>query len=463
MNDNVRTGTRAPGSDELLRLVFESAHDYAIFSLDPGGLVTSWNSGAERLMGWTAGDIVGLTADVIFLPEDREAGAPEQERVVAAATGRATDERWQQRKDGSRFWASGLMMRLDGRDSGFVKILRDRTEKHLYDERLRDSEERFRLLATNIPQLVFRCLSDGNRTWPSPQWIDFTGLGVEESKGFGWVDAVHPDDRQATLEGWLAAQSTGEYYVQHRVRRRSDGQYRWHQTRARPILGSNAAQTDWVGTMTDVHDLRGLQERQKVLMAELQHRTRNLLALTLSMAHQTLRRSTSLEAFGHEFDRRLRALGRVQVLITGVDYQKVDLRDLLTAELQAHDSSCLDSGKVSLDGPAVPLTAKAAQALGLALHELTTNSAKYGALSAAAARLDISWTIEASSAARSLLLDWKERGIALSPEADRRQGYGSELIQRALPYQLCADTRLAFEPDGVRCTIKVMLEDGDDG
>ena len=453
--------SRAPATDELLRLVIESAHDYAIFSMDPEGLVTSWNSGAERLMGWTAEEIVGRTADVIFIPEDRAAGGPEQERAQAAATGRAEDERWQQRKDGTRFWASGLLMQLDDRSQGFVKILRDHTEKHLAEDRVRRSEERFRLLATNVPQLVFRGLSDGSRTWPSPQWIDFTGLGVEASLGLGWLDAIHPDDRDGTVAAWRTAQSTGEYYFEHRVRRKADGQYRWHQTRARALHQLDGQPDDWVGTMTDVHDLRGLQERQKVLMAELQHRTRNLLALTQSIATQTLRRRPSLETFEREFASRLAALSRVQGVISGVDYRNVDLHDLLTAELQAHDGQHLDSGRVRLDGPALPLTAAAAQALGLALHELATNAAKYGALAHEGGRLTVTWRIEARGPTRTAVLSWKESGVKLSG-ASVRSGYGRELIERALPYQLEAETKLAFEPDGVHCTIAVSLPDGSD-
>jgi PAS domain S-box-containing protein len=453
---------RAPATDELLRLVIESAHDYAIFSMDPEGLVTSWNSGAERVTGWAADEILGRTADVIFPPEDRAAGGAEQERAQASATGRAEDERWQQRKDGTRFWASGLMMRLEDRSQGFAKILRDRTEHHLAEERVRLSEERFRLLATNIPQLVFRGLSDGNRTWPSPQWIDFTGLGVEASLGLGWLDAIHPDDREGTLAAWRAAAGTGEYYFEHRIRRRSDGQFRWHQTRARAIHQLEGPPIDWVGTMTDVHDLRGLQERQKVLMAELQHRTRNLLAVTQSIATQTLRRSDSLVEFEREFARRLAALSRVQGLITGVDYRNVDLRDLLTAELQAHDGKHLDSGRVRLDGPALSLPAAAAQALGLALHELATNAVKYGALAHDGGRLAVVWQIESRDSARVVVLSWKESGLSLSG-TPTRSGYGRELIERALPYQLGAETRLDFEPDGIRCTIAVTLQGAADG
>ena len=453
---------RAPATDELLRLVIESAHDYAIFSMDSEGLVTSWNSGAERLTGWSAEEIVGRTADVIFTPEDRADGGPEQEREQAFATGRAEDERWQQRKDGTRFWASGLMMQLEDRSQGFTKILRDRTEHHLANERVRLSEERFRLLATNIPQLVFRGLSDGSRTWPSPQWIDFTGLGVEASLGLGWLDAIHPDDREGTRTAWRTAQASGEYYFEHRIRRRVDGQFRWHQTRARAIHQLEGPPIDWVGTMTDVHDLRGLQERQKVLMAELQHRTRNLLAMTQSIATQTLRRSDSLGEFEREFAHRLAALSRVQGLITGVDYRNVDLRDLLTAELQAHEGKHLDTGRIRLDGPALPLPAAAAQALGLALHELATNAVKYGALARDNGGLAVTWQIDKHGSERIIVLSWKETGVSLSGTPER-SGYGRELIERALPYQLGAETRLDFEPDGVHCTIAVPLQGAADG
>jgi PAS domain S-box-containing protein len=461
MNDPTPHATRGPLDDQLFRLMVESAHDYAIFSLDNAGVVTSWNTGAERLMGWAHADAVGNTADVIFTAEDRAAGVPEQERTQAAKRGRAEDERWQQRKDGTRFWASGLMMRLDEPNAGFVKVLRDRTDAHLANERLRKSEERFRLLATNIPQLVFRSMSDGNRTWPSPQWIEFTGLGVEQSLGFGWLDAIHPEDRGPTLAAWTGAIDRGEYYCEHRLRRRSDGQYRWHQTRARSI--GRDEPRDWVGTMTDIHDLRALQERQRVLMAELQHRTRNLLAIVQTIVSRTLRGSDSLQSFELEFSRRLQALSRVQALISGVDYQSLDLRDLLIAELQAHDGRQLNSGRVTLDGPAFPLPAAAAQALGLAFHELVTNAVKYGALAQERGGLAVNWQVDRRDAEQVAKVEWKESGVAMPQGVARRAGYGRELIERALPYQLGAETELQFEPDGVRCSITVTLKSPTNG
>src|SRR3954468_2635563 len=96
-----------PGSHDV-----ESATDIAIIALDGQGEVTSWNVGAERLLGFADDEIVGRDGDVVFTPEDRDAGEPEKERIQARVKGRAQDERWHVRKDGSRFWASGLLMPL---------------------------------------------------------------------------------------------------------------------------------------------------------------------------------------------------------------------------------------------------------------------------------------------------------------------------------------------------------------
>jgi PAS domain S-box-containing protein len=447
-----------PNKEELFELVVESSIDFAIFTMDPNGLTTSWNVGAERLFGYAEEQMLGRSADAIFTAEDRAAAAPEKERSEASIHGRAADDRWHQRKDGSRFWASGLMMPLRGGGAGFVKITRDRTEQHQAGERLRENEQRFRLLATSIPQLVFLTRPDGHRTWPSPQWIAFTGVGFDASLGLGWMEAVHPDDREATQNAWQEARSGGEYYIEHRLRRESDGEYLWHQTRVKPLEGESAASSDWVGTMTDIDDLRGLQSRQHVLMAELQHRTRNLLSVVQSIANQTLRSSSSLEAFGTHFGSRLRALSRVQSLLARVEDQVIDIHALVSAELAAHTENDVGSSKIKISGPTVPPPPTAAQALGLALHELATNAVKYGALAQPTGKLEVTWELKAKKPTPEIALEWRESGVSM-PEggSPKRKGYGSELIERALPYQLRAKTQLDFGPDGVRCAILVPV------
>ena len=131
-------------SEERLRLVIENARDYAIFSTDVRRTITSWNSGAERLLGYTESEAVGRLADMIFTPEDRAGGAPEQEARTAMAEEGAADERMHLRKDGSRFWASGTLMRMDdssGGAIGFVKILRDETQARNARAQLQRSQD----------------------------------------------------------------------------------------------------------------------------------------------------------------------------------------------------------------------------------------------------------------------------------------------------------------------------------
>ncbi len=131
-------------SEQQLRLVMDNVQDYAILTADPKGIVTSWNPGALRTFQYSPDEIIGRNAEVLFTPEDRAAGEHDKELEEAARTGRASDDRWQMRKDGSRFWASGVSSAIrdvDNRLLGFVKILRDETPRKELEERLRTSNE----------------------------------------------------------------------------------------------------------------------------------------------------------------------------------------------------------------------------------------------------------------------------------------------------------------------------------
>jgi PAS domain S-box-containing protein len=442
-------------ADEMFELLVESATDFAIFAVDRDGLVATWNAGAERLTGYRADEIVGRSSDLIFTPQDRAAGAPEKERRVAATAGKARDERWHLRKDGSQFWGSGLLMPLSHGAPGFMKVLRDLTEQHQTQEVLRESEARFRILATSIPQLVFRTRPTGERTWGSPQWEVFTGLSDAQSRVYGWLNAVHPDDRELTMAAWDGAVERGSYYAEHRIRRIACNDYRWHQTRATAVDPADP-RGGWIGASTDIHDLRALQARQQVLLLELQHRTRNLLALVQALARQTLRSSPTMEAFVFDLEGRLRALSRVQGFVAGSDDELIGLRELVEAEIAAHSRRA--DGSIDMDGPRVMLEPTAAQSLALALHELATNAAKYGALSGRGGRLSILWRATDDGGRQQVRLDWTESGVDLPPPAEGvRSGYGRELIQNALPYQLGAATQWELRPDGVRCSIVVPL------
>jgi PAS domain S-box-containing protein len=133
---------------ELLSAWIDTARDYAIILLDPDGRVSSWNVGAERILGYPESEAIGLPLEIFFTPEDRQKKVPEREVAEALATGRASDDRWHMRKDTSRFWCSGVLMRVrdeDGTNRGFVKVMRDLTERKLMEERLRSRTEELML------------------------------------------------------------------------------------------------------------------------------------------------------------------------------------------------------------------------------------------------------------------------------------------------------------------------------
>lgn len=148
-------------TEERFRVLVEGARDYAMFLLDPDSVITFWNKGAERVFGWTREEVIGQSGDVIFVPEDKAKGAVEKEIDIALRDGRAPDRRFHLRKDGSRFWADGVLMRLDGESGelrGFAKVARDASDQYAIEEALRHAKdemeqrvvERTRdLLATN--------------------------------------------------------------------------------------------------------------------------------------------------------------------------------------------------------------------------------------------------------------------------------------------------------------------------
>ena len=352
-------------------------------------------------------------------------------------------------------------LRRDGEVVGGICVALDTTDYKRAGDALRSTEQRLRALVEGIPHLVWSAYDDGRRSWSSPQWTSFTGLSDAESRELGWIDAVHPDDRAGVLDAWKRAVETQRFEADFRLRHADDGRYRWFQARATPVRTEDGRILEWLGTSTDVDDLRHLQESQKVMVAELQHRTRNLIMIVQSIARQTMESSDSLATFAMRFRGRLAALARVQRLLTRSGKARIDVGTLLRLELDALGANEL-SEHIHLDGPEVPLQTSMVQTLALAIHELATNARKYGALSSHPGELEVTWRVDDSETDRPphLALVWTEKSTP--PRQSRRpmrRGYGRELIEHALPYTLNAATSYVVGEDGVRCTIDIPLED----
>lgn len=325
-----------------------------------------------------------------------------------------------------------------------------------------ESQTRFKTLALGISQLVWCARNNGDWTWASPQWTQFTGQTAADSLGSGWLGPVHPDDRSTTLQAWEKASETGHFISEHRIREGDTGIYRYFQTRATPVRDEAGDILEWLGTSTDIQNLRELQDRQSILVAELQHRTRNLLAVVSSIFIRTRKSSVSTDELALAFEDRLVALARVQGLLSRLNEgERIAFDALIRGEL--HALGVIDAAgqgdQVSLQGQSgILLRSSTVQTFALALHELATNATKYGAFAQQGGRLSVTWHLQQGEGSPRLKIIWSETGVHNQVD-DTGKGYGRELIERALPYQLGAETHYMLKEDGLVCTIELPVSE----
>ena len=211
--------------------------------------------------------------------------------------------------------------------------------------------------------------------------------------------------------------------------------------------------TEWLGTAADSEGVRGSERRHWLLVAELQHRTRNVLGLVRSLVRRTAETSASVEEYAAHLEGRISVLARTQAFAMRQPRAGVDLGELVDAELIGLAAR---EDKVKTAGPPVRLRPKAAETLGLALHELTTNAVKFGALCLPGGHLTITWRKELFREDPCVRFEWREEGVPdCAPPTHR--GFGRDLIERTVPYELRGATRLSFEAGGVRCAIDIPL------
>jgi two-component sensor histidine kinase len=238
-----------------------------------------------------------------------------------------------------------------------------------------------------------------------------------------------------------------------------NGDYRWFLSRALPIRDERAQIIRWFGTNTDSTDRLKADEQRILLINELNHRVKNTLATVQSLAMQTLRNTERTVDARKLFESRLMALSRAHDVLTVESWEGAKLRQVAGRALEPFASR---DGRVSIGGPDVWLTPKQALAISMALHELATNAAKYGALSNDVGRVRVDWAIRPLDGARELKLTWVEDG---GPKVRQpaRTGFGSRLIQRNLAHDLGGPATIDYRPQGVVSVIRTIIETNGQG
>ncbi|QFU17250.1 sensor histidine kinase [Microvirga thermotolerans] len=266
---------------------------------------------------------------------------------------------------------------------------------------------------------------------------------------------VHPEDQELISRSMTEAVETGntadyEFRAIH-----PDGTVRWMYARSRVMRDSKGQPTLMIGACLDITERKRAQERQALLVQELNHRVKNTLSVVQSLALHTRRGSGDPETYHRTFEARLLALSATHNILTRELWESASLEDILDAEMIPFGG--LDQNRVRASGEPVRLKPQQALCFGLALHELATNAAKYGALSVPHGRLDISWRAEPDEAGRTrLAVDWVERdGPPVEPP--RRLGFGSRLIERSIRDELDGLLEMRFAPEGLRCFMSLPL------
>ena len=368
-------------------------------------------------------------------------------RIVRADT-RAV--RWLRANGQYYFDATGNPVRLVG-------VLRDVTERKLIELSLRESEAQYRSALTvgRLGSWETNFMT-GVRTWSSEAMALF---GISPKDGIGKVGgpndefhlALHPDDKHLYQALHDLAQTSDTFPAEYRIVR-PDGSVLWLAGRGQVFERTSDGRCHrLLSVMADVTEQKKTELHIRFLLREMSHRSKNLLAVVQSIATQTMRTSANMSIFGNRFEQRLQGLAASHDILVDQNWEGATLSALVERQLAPFADP--GSERVIISGPKVDLNSTAAQAVGLALHELATNAVKYGALSVPSGSIAVTWSFD-SSKPPSLILDWLEKD-GPSVAKPERKGFGNAVIERMAPSSVSGSVTLDYAPTGLRWTLTI--------
>jgi PAS domain S-box-containing protein len=453
-------------SDEILELL-----PIATCVCDSNGRIVQYNQRAVEL--WGRAPQPGQTHDQFtaqcrfFAGSGRE--LPRSKLAEVLHTGRSirNEEVTVERTDGKHI---AVLLNIDplinaqGRLVGAINCFQDVTERRRMIDALdrsqhdlREQEERWSATYEHAAIGIVELDAEGRFLRVNEAICSITGMSREELLGWKLFGRTHPDDRDMD-EDLYRRQVTGDigfYSIEKRFVRK-DGRVLWIAVRSSTVRDTGGHFQYGVRVVQDITERKEAEERQKLLIDELNHRVKNTLATVQSLATQTARGTDSPDAFRRAFEGRLIALSQAHDQLTRRHWKSADLRDIVVAATTPHVAGLQE--RIAIEGEPLTVTPRVALTLAMALHELTTNAAKYGALSAPAGYISVSWRIERPAGRPALLrIEWVERdGPPVA--VPKRQGFGSRFIEGSVASELQGKAVLDYASAGFRCTMDIPFD-----
>jgi PAS domain S-box-containing protein len=447
-------------SEESLRLATESA-GMASWELDLETMQGEWSPNRFDLLGMErrADSRAGFDAWLERVhPEDREMVRSAAQRCFRTGTPYTIEYRVLRADNGEERWLQSHGSRIDYEDkrpSRFVGVSFDITDRKRAEAELRESEARFRTIFEQANDFLITTTLDQKITSVNPAVIDALGYSEEELIGASIGDFMDPDQLAIALEAFNHKMREGGSTRLTIAVRARDG---------RPLIWEINSQltTDAEGKPTGLHAIgRDMTEAKRaethlrLLVDELNHRVKNMLAIVQGVAQQSFKAGADPVAARAAFEGRLAALAEAHNLLTREHWGAVSMAQIIGDAVAPHG----DAARFELDGPDLPILPKTAITLALAIHELATNAVKHGALSRPEGRVAIRWArVEIDRTAR-LSLVWEERG-GPRVEVPARRGFGTRMIERGLAAEFGGTVEIDFRPEGLVCTVEAPLPEG---
>jgi len=443
-------------SKQLLEGIIETTPE-CIKIVAPDGTLLQMNAAGRQMIEAKEGDQVeGANVIDLIAPEFRDTWKQNHRRVCAGE--KLSWEFDIVGLDGTRrqMETQASPIRLPDGMVAQLAITRDVTQRKQDDLKIRESEHRFRQLLQALPAAIYTTDPEGRITFYNEAAVEFAGRRPQ--LGELWCVTwrlYNPDGSRLPHDECPMAIALKENLPvrgAEAIAERPDGTRRWFAPYPTPLRDSEGRLTGAINMLVDITEQKEAERQRKLLIDELNHRVKNTLATVQSLVAQTARSTVDAREFHKAFEGRLLALSHAHNQLSQRRWSDAELQQLLRAGLEPY----LIKGNVTLAGDPVKVPPQAALIISMAVHELATNAAKYGALSSPDGRVHLAWTTHANGAGAELCLSWREQN---GPPVQKpsHQGFGTRLLERGVELELGGKTLVEFAPGGLRCEIRIPL------